>query len=238
MGAGMRASSASTTPSSMLATATSRRGELVTQHVGAARPRRGRRSSGRSRRRPRPRPGRASTAKTGANPSLAAATARTPEPQPASSRLPRSSRARSSMQARVVGCAPVPNARPGSTTTAGSPAGGGSHGGPIQSPPARARGGGTAFQRSSHPPRRARRARAETRARISASPAVSVYTASSSDASCLALLEACRERSMSHARAISASAVGNEDGDAADAAQRSALFRRLKNPSPSSSRDA
>ena len=59
-----------------------------------------------------------STARTGANPRRTAATATTPEPQPASRRLPRSSRDRSSMQARVVGCPPVPNARPGSTTTA------------------------------------------------------------------------------------------------------------------------
>ena len=59
------------------------------------------------------------------------------------------------MHARVVGCAPVPNARPGSTTTASSPAGGVDHGGPIQRPPA-APGDGTP---SSGPPSPARRAR-------------------------------------------------------------------------------
>ena len=92
-----------------------------------------------------------STARTGAKPRRAAATATTPDPQPASSRLPRSSPARRSMHARVVGCAPVPNARPGSTTTASSPAGGAIHGGPIQIPPART-GRWNSFQRSSHPP--------------------------------------------------------------------------------------
>jgi hypothetical protein len=78
-----------------------------------------------------------SIATTGPNPSFAAATARTPEPQPASRRLAGSIRDSSSMHARVVGCAPVPNARPGSTTTAVSPAGGGIQGGPIHNPPAR-----------------------------------------------------------------------------------------------------
>ena len=54
------------------------------------------------------------------------------------------------MHARVVGCAPVPNARPGSTTTDGSSGGGDIHGGPIQSPPART-GRWNSFQRSSQP---------------------------------------------------------------------------------------
>ena len=54
------------------------------------------------------------------------------------------------MHARVVGCAPVPNARPGSTTTVRSPGGAGDHGGPIQSPPART-GRWNSFQRFSHP---------------------------------------------------------------------------------------
>ena len=51
-------------------------------------------------------------------PSRAAAMPSTPEPQPTSSseRLP-STRARSSRHSCVVGCAPVPNARPGSITT-------------------------------------------------------------------------------------------------------------------------
>ena len=93
-----------------------------------------------------------STACTGANPSRTAAIATTPEPHPASSRLPRSSLASSSMHARVVGCAPVPNARPGSTTTELSPSGAGNHGGPIQSPPA-CTGRWNSFQRSSHPGR-------------------------------------------------------------------------------------
>ena len=62
--------------------------------------------------------------------------ASTPEPQPTSSRLPRSAcSASSSRQSRVVACAPVPKARPGSITTVSAPCGGGSHGGPIQSRP-------------------------------------------------------------------------------------------------------
>ena len=73
----------------------------------------------------------------GPKPSRAAAIATTPEPQPASSRLDGGLRARSSSDARVVGCAPVPKARPGSITTAGSPAAGSSQGGPTQRPPAR-----------------------------------------------------------------------------------------------------
>ena len=79
-----------------------------------------------------------STARIGSNPSREAAIESTPEPQPTSSSEPRSDRASSSMHRRVVGWAPVPNARPGSITTAGSPGPGCSHGGPIQSPPARA----------------------------------------------------------------------------------------------------
>ena len=59
----------------------------------------------------------------------------TPEPQPtSSSEPPRPVRASSSTQSRVVGCAPVPNARPGSITTARSGSGGVSHGGPSHRP--------------------------------------------------------------------------------------------------------
>ena len=65
-----------------------------------------------------------STASTGSKPSFAAAIASTPEPQPTSSTLPRSSPASSSRQSCVVGCAPVPNARPGSITTAIAPSSG------------------------------------------------------------------------------------------------------------------
>ncbi len=86
----------------------------------------------------------------GPNPSRAAATDSTPEPHPTSSSEPRSEPASSSIQSRVVGCAPVPKARPGSITTAGSPASGRSHGGPIQSPPTRA-GRWNARQASSQP---------------------------------------------------------------------------------------
>ena len=59
-----------------------------------------------------------SIASTGPKPSLAAAIERTPDPHPTSSRLPRGDSRSSSRQRRVVACAPVPNARPGSITTA------------------------------------------------------------------------------------------------------------------------
>ena len=91
-----------------------------------------------------------STARIGSNPRRAAAIDSTPDPQPTSSSDPRSDVASSSTQRRVVGCAPVPKARPGSITTAGSPGSGCSHGGPIQSPPARA-GRWNARQASSQP---------------------------------------------------------------------------------------
>ena len=67
---------------------------------------------------PRPPAGRSRTPAPGSKPSFAAAIERTPEPQPMSSTLPRSSPASSSRQSCVVGCPPVPNARPGSITTA------------------------------------------------------------------------------------------------------------------------
>ena len=64
--------------------------------------------------------GSTSTARTGRSRAARAAIARTPEPQPTSSSDPRSRRASNSTHSRVVGWAPVPNARPGSMTTAGS----------------------------------------------------------------------------------------------------------------------
>ena len=81
---------------------------------------------------------------------------------PTSSRLPRSTRARCSMHSRVVGCAPVPNARPGSTSTAGMSRGGTSHGGPIHTPPA-STGRWNRRQASSHRARLSSPARPETR---------------------------------------------------------------------------
>ena len=76
-----------------------------------------------------------STAVIGSKPSFAAAIESTPEPQPTSSRLAGSASCRKSRQRRVVACAPVPNARPGSITTGTRSAGGDSHGGPTQSRP-------------------------------------------------------------------------------------------------------
>src|SRR5262249_45355155 len=64
--------------------------------------------------------------------------------------LPGGSASSSSRQRRVVACAPVPKARPGSTTTASTPAGGSSQGGPTQSRPTRT-GRWNSRQRSSQP---------------------------------------------------------------------------------------
>ena len=58
---------------------------------------------------------------------------------------------RSSRQSSVVACPPVPKARPGSITTAGSPAGGVSQGGPTHSLPATVRPVWNARQPSSQP---------------------------------------------------------------------------------------
>ena len=69
---------------------------------------------------------------TGSKPSLAAAIASTPEPQPRSTNDPRgSSSSISSRHIRVVGCDPVPNAWPGSITISVTPgrSAGSSHGG-------------------------------------------------------------------------------------------------------------
>ena len=79
-----------------------------------------------------------STAVTGANPSRAAASASTPDPQPRSASEPRgSSPSSNSSDSRVVGCAPVPKARPGSTTSSARPgsSAGGSQGGRTRSRP-------------------------------------------------------------------------------------------------------
>ena len=76
-----------------------------------------------------------SNACSGPKPSLAAAIESTPEPQPRSSAGPGSSSWSSASAARVEPCAPVPNARPGSITTAiGS---GCDQGGPTHSRPSR-----------------------------------------------------------------------------------------------------
>ena len=101
----------------------------------------------------------------------------------------------------------VPNARPGSTTTASSPAGGAIHGGPIQSPPART-GRWNSFQRSSHPPRNGLTRRlSEGRPDLRLARAVGVRDELDGRA-CLVLLEPGRKALESHARAISASALG------------------------------
>ncbi len=93
-----------------------------------------------------------SNAPTGAKPSFAAAIESTPDPQPTSTRLVGSTSWRSSRQSRVVGCAPVPNARPGSTTTGIVPPGASSHGGPTQRRPT-TMPWWKSFHASSHPSR-------------------------------------------------------------------------------------
>ena len=76
-----------------------------------------------------------SNACSGPNPSFTAAIESTPEPQPRSSAGPGSSSCSSASAARVEPCAPVPNARPGSITTAiGS---GCDQGGPTHNRPSR-----------------------------------------------------------------------------------------------------
>ena len=141
------------------------------------------------------------------------------------------------MHARVVGCAPVPKARPGSTTTDGLA------GRRRRSTAARSRarrrapGGGTP---SSDPPSRARPARSDTSENASRTVGLAgVVRVDGELHACveLALLEARRGSGRrSQARAISASARRHDARRRAELAQRSALFRRLKNPSSSSAR--
>ena len=69
-------------------------------------------------------------------------------------------RASSSTQSRVVGCAPVPNARPGSITTAGRSTAAAPTAGRSRPRPRR-RGGGTPARRPPSPMRRAPRSRRE-----------------------------------------------------------------------------
>ena len=106
-----------TASSEMFATTTSRRAAGARRRRRAARrPRR--RSRARSRASPRSTALRRRRRAPASKPSSAAATESTPEPQPTSSSEPGSSSCSSSRQSCVVGCAPVPNARPGSMTTA------------------------------------------------------------------------------------------------------------------------
>src|SRR5436189_563540 len=109
----------------------------------------------------------------GAKPSFAAAIASTPEPQPTSSKDVGSSSLRSSRQSRVVGCDPVPNARPGSIVIASSSCGACSQGGTIQMRPART-GRWKCFQRSSQSAGTSFAATAPKTADIRASPPASV----------------------------------------------------------------
>ena len=77
-----------------------------------------------------------SQASTGPQPSLAAAIARMPLPQPQSAIGPSGvSSTRSSKDSRVVACEPVPNPCPGSMTTSSAPSRGSCHGGRTRSGP-------------------------------------------------------------------------------------------------------
>ena len=123
-GAATRAPSASTAASAMFATTRSAVGQRVGERVEQRAPRPRRRSPSAFASVASTDGSSMSTATTGPKPSRAAAIESTPEPQPTSSRLARGWSSRSSRQSRVVGCAPVPNARPGSITTASASPGG------------------------------------------------------------------------------------------------------------------
>ena len=115
-----------------------------------------------------------STAITGPKPSSAAAIESTPEPQPTSSerlRLELLQQLRG--RAASSGATPVPNARPGSITTASASAGGASHGGPTQRRPTRT-GRWNARQRSSHPASTSAARPPPKNAHMRSSPAASV----------------------------------------------------------------
>ena len=144
--------------------------------------------------------GSTSTATTGAKPSTAAAIATTPEPQPISRMLCGSISATSSRHRRVVACAPVPNARPGSMTTGTTSPGGRSHGGPIHSGPTRT-GRWNSRQRSSQPA-----STSSTRAPGGAS--WSVYAASSISPPRSTSSKPSGKRSSQAARAFSARSAG------------------------------
>ena len=218
----------------MFATATSAGGQRLAQRVGEPEPRPRRRSRRVPRRRLDARPGRGrprGPARSRASPPRSRA-------RPSRSRRRAGSRARavgsSSRQSRVVACAPVPNARPGSITTALDARRAAS---PTAARPRAARrapaGGSRASAPPSRPPRR-RRAPRRTRAQSRSSPASSVYAASSSAVGVLELLEALREE-LEHQRARRLGALDRHGrGDAAERAQRNALFSFSKNPSSAS----
>ncbi len=176
--------------------------------------------------------GSTSTAVTGAKPSFTAAIAMTPEPQPTSTRLPRGSSASSSRQRRVVGWAPVPNARPGSTTTGIRPGGGSSHGGPTQSGPTRAPRW-KRRQRSCQSAGTSRPATAPKTAAKRSWPAPSVYATSSTPSEPSTSSKPSGKSSSICARAGSARSMGTEtetrrsvSGTRSSACRRSPRRRR------------
>ena len=118
--------------------------------------------------------------------------------------------------------APVPNARPGSITTAIASASGSSHGGPTQSGPIRT-GRWNARQRSSQPSSTSSERVPPNAAHSRSSPAGSVYAASSTPPSWSTSSKPSGKSSIMIARARSACAVGHRDGDAASGSAEGAL---------------
>ena len=169
-----------------------------------------------------------SIAVTGVKPSVAAAIAITPEPQPTSRTVPRSSPCRASMHSRVVGWAPVPNARPGSITTESSPVGDCAQGGPIQSEPTTARW--KRFHSSSQP---AATAPSRSPAEALPQPAGARVVGEGRELDRvppLFLDEALREQLEHRRRRLFGPLAPNDDGRTQEA-QRKALFSFSKKPS-------
>ena len=118
---------------------------------------------------------------------------------------------------------PVPNARPGSMTTTSASAGGVSHGGPTQRRPTRI-GRWNARHLSSHPPSTSAARPPPKNAHMRSSPAASVYAASSTPPARSTSSKPSGKSSSMVARASSARSVPDLDRDAAERAQRNALF--------------
>jgi hypothetical protein len=119
-----------------------------------------------------------SKARTGEKSRRRAAIETTPEPEPRSARLPGGSESRSSRHRRVVGCAPVPKARPGSMTTGRERGSGFSQGGPTQSRPTRI-GRWKRRHASSQPPATSSERPGPNTCQSRSSPPAFVYAASS-----------------------------------------------------------
>ena len=120
-------------------------------------------------------------------------------------------------------CDPVPNARPGSITTASASSSGCSHGGPTHRRPTRT-GRWNARHLSSHPLSTSAARPPPKNAHMRSSPAASVYAASSTPLRRSTSSKPSGKISIMVARASSARRVADLDRDAAERAQRNALF--------------